>query len=203
MIRQRLLISAATAVLMLGAYGARLDAQGTVCKDGSTSTATGKGACSGHGGVDTKATAAAKKAATAQAKAAAKAAKAEAKAEAKAAKPEPKTTTAAEVMCTDGTMSKPGRGACSGHGGIKQAAAATAAPSLPAAVPATSPARTRSEAKSQAPSAPGVTKPSSNKGEDNDPTGAIAQCKDGMYSHAANRRGACSKHGGVAKWLKS
>jgi hypothetical protein len=149
MIRQRLLISAATAVLMLGAYGARLDAQGTVCKDGSTSTATGKGACSGHGGVDTKATAAAKKAATAQAK------------------------------------------------------AATAAPSLPAAVPATSPARTRSEAKSQAPSAPGVTKPSSNKGEDNDPTGAIAQCKDGMYSHAANRRGACSKHGGVAKWLKS
>lgn len=203
MIRQRLLISAATAVLMLGAYGARLDAQGTVCKDGSTSTATGKGACSGHGGVDTKATAAAKKAATAQAKAAAKAAKTEAKTESKAAKPEPKTTTAAEVMCTDGTMSKPGRGACSGHGGIKQAAAATAAPSLPAAVPATSPARTRSEAKSQAPSAPGVTKPSSNKGEDNDPTGAIAQCKDGMYSHAANRRGACSKHGGVAKWLKS
>lgn len=213
MIRQRLLISAATAVLMLGAYGARLDAQGTVCKDGSTSTATGKGACSGHGGVDTKATAAAKKAATAQAKAeakaeakaAAKAAKTEAKTESKAAKPEPKTqaTAAAEVMCTDGTMSKPGRGACSGHGGIKQAAAATAAPSLPAAVPATSPARTRSEAKSQAPSAPGVTKPSSNKGEDNDPTGAIAQCKDGMYSHAANRRGACSKHGGVAKWLKS
>lgn len=206
MIRQRLFISAAAAVLMLGAHGARLDAQAaTVCKDGSTSTATGKGACSGHGGVDTKATAAAKKAATAQAKAAAKAAKTEAKAESKAARPEPKAqpTAAAEVMCTDGTMSKPGRGACSGHGGIKQAAAATAAPSLPARVPATAPARTRSEAKSQAPSAPGVTKPSSNKGEDNDPTGAIAQCKDGMYSHAANRRGACSKHGGVAKWLKS
>src|SRR5512146_66559 len=169
----RLFASAAAVVLMLGAHGARLDAQATVCKDGSTSTATGKGACSGHGGVDTKATAAAKKAA------------------------------AAQVMCTDGTMSKPGRGACSGHGGIKQAAAATAAPSLPSAVPPTAPARTRSEAKSQAPSAPGVTKPSSNKGEDNDPTGAIAQCKDGMYSHAANRRGACSKHGGVAKWLKS
>ena len=205
MIRQRLFIPAAAAVLMLGAFGARLDAQATVCKDGSTSTATGKGACSGHGGVDTKATAAAKKAATAQAKAATKAAKTEAKAESKAARPEPKTQpkVAAEVVCTDGTVSKPGRGACSGHGGIKQAAAATAAPSLPAPVPSTAPARTRSEAKSQAPSAPGVTKPSSNKGEDNDPTGAIAQCKDGMYSHAANRRGACSKHGGVAKWLKS
>ena len=38
--------------------------------------------------------------------------------------------------------------------------------------------------------------------EENDPADAIAQCKDGMYSHAANRRGACSRHGGVAKFLK-
>ena len=28
------------------------DRTGAVCKDGSTSTATGSGACSGHGGVD-------------------------------------------------------------------------------------------------------------------------------------------------------
>jgi len=178
------LLAAAAALLTIGLHGAQLQAQAaaSVCKDGTTSAASGKGACSGHGGVDAKATAAAKKA---------------------------EKKEAAQVTFTDGTMSKPGRGACSKHGGIKgsaPAAAATAAPSLPAAVPATSPARTRSEAKSQAPTATAApktaTKASTNRGEDNDPTGAIAQCKDGMYSHAANHRGACSKHGGVSKFLK-
>lgn len=197
MMRTRTMVSAAAALLMLGAAGARLDAQATVCKDGSTSAVTGRGACSGHGGVDAKATAAAKDAAKAQTKAAAKAAKSAAKTETKA-----KADAGAEVECSDGTMSKGGRGACSGHGGVKRSAAATAAPSLPAAVPPNSPARTRSEAKSQAPSAREAAKPSSKRGEDNDATGAIAQCKDGMYSHAANRQGACSRHGGVAKWLK-
>ena len=37
--------------------------------------------------------------------------------------------------------------------------------------------------------------------EDRDPAGAIAQCKDGIYSHAKGRTGACSRHGGVGKWL--
>jgi hypothetical protein len=36
--------------------------------------------------------------------------------------------------------------------------------------------------------------------EDRNPAGAIAQCKDGTYSHAKARTGACSRHGGVAKW---
>jgi hypothetical protein len=35
----------------------------------------------------------------------------------------------------------------------------------------------------------------------NNPSGAIAQCKDGGYSHAAHRSGACSRHGGVSKWM--
>jgi hypothetical protein len=167
-------------------------AAASVCKDGTTSAASGKGACSGHGGVDAKATAAASKAAKAAAK------------------------TAAQVTCTDGTLSKGGQGACSGHGGIKGSAAATVAPTLPAKVPATSPARAKSEAKSKAATAtqtpppapaaakaaPAATKAASKRGEDNDPTDALAQCKDGMYSHAANRRGACSRHGGVAKFLK-
>jgi hypothetical protein len=34
-----------------------------------------------------------------------------------------------------------------------------------------------------------------------DPTGAIAKCKDGTYSHAKGHSGACSSHGGVAEWL--
>jgi hypothetical protein len=133
----------------------------TVCKDGSPSAATGRGACADHGGVD--------KAATKQAK---KAVKAEQKAQVSSAK-----AAGTPVTCGDGSTSNPGRGACSHHGGVRVAAAA----------PAASPAR--------APAA------ASHRGEDNDPVGAIAQCNDGMYSHAANRRGACSRHKGVAKWM--
>jgi uncharacterized protein YgiM (DUF1202 family) len=34
------------------------------------------------------------------------------------------------------------------------------------------------------------------------PAGATAICRDGTYSFSRNRRGTCSHHGGVAKWLK-
>ncbi|MDB4890460.1 MAG: hypothetical protein JWL61_2315 [Gemmatimonadetes bacterium] len=78
------------ALLVVSLVGAPHPAQGTnsVCKDGTASAAVGRGACSGHGGVDAKAT-----------EAAAKAAK-------------------SAVTCTDGTSSAGGRGACSSHGGI-------------------------------------------------------------------------------------
>ena len=33
------------------------------------------------------------------------------------------------------------------------------------------------------------------------PSGASAQCRDGTYSFSQSRRGTCSHHGGVAKWL--
>lgn len=33
------------------------------------------------------------------------------------------------------------------------------------------------------------------------PNGATAQCRDGSYSFSQHRRGTCSRHGGVAKWL--
>src|SRR5258708_2533064 len=33
------------------------------------------------------------------------------------------------------------------------------------------------------------------------PKGATAQCRDGSYSFSQIRRGTCSHHGGVAKWL--
>ena len=33
------------------------------------------------------------------------------------------------------------------------------------------------------------------------PEGATALCNDGTYSFSRNRRGTCSHHGGVAKWL--
>jgi hypothetical protein len=106
--RTRWTISLSAAAIAIVFGSSAVLAQGAaarVCKDGTTSAAAGKGACSGHGGVDSAATAAAAKAA-------------------KAAKSKGKT--APQVTCTDGTMSKGGQGACSGHGGIKKAAPKTA-----------------------------------------------------------------------------
>ena len=33
------------------------------------------------------------------------------------------------------------------------------------------------------------------------PAGATAQCRDGTYSFSQSRRGTCSYHGGVRRWL--
>jgi hypothetical protein len=93
----------------------------TTCKDGTTSTATGKGACSGHGGVQKPPMSTATPAAVPAAPA-----------------------SGATKTCTDGTTSTAtGKGACSGHGGVlktsqsKPAAASTAAPAGSAAPTAT------------------------------------------------------------------
>ena len=44
--------------------------------------------------------------------------------------------------------------------------------------------------------------PSPQRTPDNKPpTGASAQCRDGTYSFSQSRRGTCSHHGGVARWL--
>ena len=37
---------------------------------------------------------------------------------------------------------------------------------------------------------------------DSAPAGATAECNDGTYSFSKNRRGTCSHHGGVKRWLK-
>jgi nucleoid-associated protein YgaU len=114
----------------------------SVCRDGSTSAVTGPRACSGHGGVDSVATAAAKKARKA-AKADAKADKAKAskdpekaaaaaaaakKANAKAIKAEEKAahdSVGATAQCKDGTYSHSTAStamqtACSRHGGVSR-----------------------------------------------------------------------------------
>lgn len=133
---------------------ASLAAQGataSICKDGTKSAVSGRGACSGHGGVDAKATAAAKNAA------------------------KPATKTAAKPAAK--SESAPPK--------------APAAAGKPAAKPPAAPA-----AKANANEKSAVA-----KGE-NDATNATAQCKDGTYSHAKTHQGACSRHGGVAKFLK-
>ena len=37
--------------------------------------------------------------------------------------------------------------------------------------------------------------------ESGPPTGATAQCADGTYSFSQSRRGTCSHHGGVSRWI--
>jgi len=37
---------------------------------------------------------------------------------------------------------------------------------------------------------------------DSPPVGATAECNDGTYSFSKSRRGTCSHHGGVKRWLK-
>lgn len=163
---------------------AAAQATATVCKDGTTSAAKGRGACAQHGGVDAAATKAAKTAARAAAKSEKKAASA--------------------VNCADGTTGTAGRGACSHHGGIKGAASERSEESTRASARPSEPAESKpSEAREhRASSSRGSSRSAAGSGakEDNDPTGAIAQCKDGLYSHATNRRGACSRHGGVKQW---
>nr|WP_255457212.1 DUF3761 domain-containing protein [Mycobacterium sp. Marseille-P9652] len=38
------------------------------------------------------------------------------------------------------------------------------------------------------------------EGVDDNPVGASAECRDGLYSHSVTRNGTCSHHGGVEKW---
>ena len=198
------------AACLLSAAPLAAQATATVCKDATTSVSAGRGACSGHGGVDAKASAKAAKAATAAMKKEEAAKKQTAKAEMKVDKAADKASKAADkaskaetkaekasdkaatttVACTDGSKSAGGRGACSGHGGI-----AVSNPMQQKAEKAQTKAA-KAEEKSEKVEA----RPSSGRGEDNNPVGAIAKCKDGMYSHSANRRGACSRHGGVASW---
>ena len=72
------------------------------------------------------------------------------------------------------------------QGAPKTIAASKASQSGPTARPSTAqgPARTTT----------------SKASDNNNPAGAIAQCKDGTYSHSKSRSGTCSRHGGVAKW---
>ena len=216
---KRLIPLAAFAALL--AIPASLVAQqnvGSVCKDGTTSNATGQGACSGHGGVDKAATDAAHKPPP------------KPKPAPPAPPPAPASSPNANVKCADGTMSHGGQGACSHHGGVAHNGTPAPAPAAPPNAPnaqvtcadgtksnggqgacshhggvahngaAPAPPPAPAPAPPPAPNSPNTTG-GSGESVNNNPQGAIAKCKDGSYSHAKQHSGACSKHGGVAQWL--
>jgi hypothetical protein len=113
-VKKTLLSGVLAAPLMMFAMTltAHADSTPTMCTDGTTSTATGKGACSGHGGVQ--------KPAKSMAPAAAAPA-ADTKAAPAAAAPAAGSAPAgATAKCKDGTYSKSKShsGACSKHGGV-------------------------------------------------------------------------------------
>src|SRR6266704_2632604 len=100
----------------------------SMCKDGTTSTATGRGACSGHGGVQKAAKSAAAEAPASTESASPAAAPATSapasKAAAAAKSPSSGNTdpTGATAKCKDGTYSKSKhhKGSCSHHGGVAE-----------------------------------------------------------------------------------
>jgi hypothetical protein len=100
----------------------------TTCKDGTTTTSTGKGTCSGHGGIQ-KAKAASTSAPAAQPAPAAAAAPAATAAKTSTATKSAPTAaasntdpTGATAKCKDGTYSKSQHhsGTCSSHGGVAE-----------------------------------------------------------------------------------
>jgi hypothetical protein len=185
------ILNAAIAVVVGTTSATSLHAQAaaTICKDGTTSVSSGRGACSGHGGVNKTAVSHQKKVV---------------KAETKVAKATAKNTPGARVttVCADGTTSNStGRGTCSGHGGAKGAEVTSKTTGAPIPTPRTA-APTRASARAQTrASTNSAVVAGSGAADDNNPAGAIARCKDGLYSHALHRRGACGHHGGVASWI--
>ncbi len=127
------LVGALAAPLLIFAMALPCHAD-SMCKDGTTSTATGRGACSGHGGVQKagKSAAAAPAATESASPAAAPAPAAESKAAPAASKSAPAAKSAATAgntdptgataKCKDGTYSKSKHhtGSCSHHGGVAE-----------------------------------------------------------------------------------
>ena len=178
--RNHRILLGSLALACLVATGTASGAAETVtCKDGTMAKA-GRGACSHHGGVAKGA-----EAATAP----------------PSAVPRQAAAPSETVTCKDGTTAKAGRGACSHHGGIAKSGVSGSPTGT--APPTTLPRRATTPAPTPMPDAPAQTRsgtPQIATGV-RDPTGATAQCKDGSYSHAKHHTGACSHHGGVAKWI--
>lgn len=136
-----------------------------------------------------------------------------------------------KVTCKDGSKSDGGRGACSSHGGVMTAAMKAAAKTdaraaakvaradaratKTASVAKTEKSAAKAEVKAEAKATKSATMQAkvetktenrggaaaAVRGDDHDARGATAECKDHTYSHARTHQGACSRHGGVARYI--
>jgi uncharacterized protein DUF3761 len=203
----RLMTVSAAAALLIGlAMPPRATAQAATCKDGTTATQTGRGACSHHGGVaSVTLTVSCRDGSTAtpgrgacshhggvrHAKAArtrSGAARVRTTEESNggatednngSARAESKSPirTGETVDCRDGTTSSAGRGACSHHGGVANASQSN------------SEREQSNGGATEDNNGPAVESKSGTR------TGETVQCRDGTSSSGG--RGACSHHGGV------
>jgi hypothetical protein len=109
------------------------------------------------------------------------------------------------VTCKDGTKSAGGRGACSSHGGVgnmtKAATKADAKAAMAEKKADAKAAKVEKKADAKAAKAERKADAAAARGEENVAQGATAECKDHTYSHAKTHQGACSRHGGVARFL--
>jgi hypothetical protein len=178
----------AGSMLFVAATG--LSAQGAMvsCTDGSTS-AGGRGACSGHGGI------AAAKSTKASMKADAKSAKTEIMADAKIAKADAKAAAAKADAKTEAAAKKADAKSSAMKADAKADAKMARAEAKAAAE--------KADAKADVRAARVEKKAARNTVEDDNAiaAGATATCKDGTYSHSKTHQGSCSRHGGVAKFM--
>ena len=165
-----LLASVLACPLAAIAQGTGAAAAPVLCKDGTTSTNAGRGACSHHGGVNKSGTASTGGAATGGGATTGAATGSSGGGSPAPATAGPAAGSGAPVLCKDGTTSATtGRGACSHHGGVNRSGVASTstgnaagtvggtsggtagAPAPAAPTPAPTPPPTRT---AQAPTAP-------------------------------------------------
>jgi hypothetical protein len=141
-----------------------------LCKDGTTATHSGKGACSHHGGVNKSATASTSSSSSGSAASSSGSAASTTAAPSASAAPAA-SSAAGSVLCKDGTTAThTGKGACSHHGGVNKSgtasttgssgSAGSAAPAAPTApAPATPAAPAPSSTASHAAPTPTASTP--------------------------------------------
>ena len=161
MLKTSLLASLLTVPLLCTAAYAQTAATSVVCKDGTTSTTTGRGACSHHGGVNKSGTATGSTAASGSGAAASSAAPATpSAAPAAPSAPASSASGSGSVLCKDGTTSTTtGKGACSHHGGVNKSGVASAAGSSASPGSAAPPASASTTAPSRSAPAPTASPP--------------------------------------------